>query len=116
MTRDGKRGLSPNVHGDNYLDGGGQDVIDNDDAALTRLDRLVLDDLGEGDVRVEARNGSDLVVVAKATGDMINVRNYFTRNDEKIDALVFANGAVWDREAINGRFENGNDFEWRIAA
>lgn len=46
----------------------------------------------------------------------ITVRNYFTGDAAKIDAIVFAGGVVWDRETINGRFEIANDFEWRMVA
>ena len=84
--------------------GVGDDTISNGDTDTARTDTLSLDGLNVSDIRVEARNAKDIVFVIKDTGESICLKDYFIADSNKIDAVVFADGTVWDRATLNSNF------------
>jgi len=80
--------------------GDGNDSIHNVDPALGRTDRLKLEGINPGDIRVERVNGNDLIVVITDSGESIRVRNYFVDDASKIDLIEFAGGVTWNRATM----------------
>lgn len=100
-TMDGGRG------GDTYLysSGDGNDIIDELDTSTgsTSVDTLKLLDLNPEDVtltRTHSPSNLDLVVTINATGEQILIDDHFDDQDHGIEALEFANGAIWNRAEI----------------
>jgi len=90
--------------------GDGSDTItENGSAADT--DRIVLDaGIAPTDVSVE-RDGNDLVLMFENQGqfltDSIRVRDHFIGTASGIEQVVFADGTVWDRAALELRSHEG---------
>ena len=109
--------LSGGTGSDTYLFniGDGQDVINNYDAGIGRVDML---QLGEGisPANVTARrDANDLVLTFADTSDRVTVSGYFIGDgagDYRLDLIRFADGSSWDVAAIKAMVlqpTNGND-------
>jgi Ca2+-binding RTX toxin-like protein len=108
-TLDGGAGndaLEGGLGNDTYIfrRGSGNDTISNNDSDTARVDTLVLEGLNPADIRVET-NGNrpptfDLAFTIRDTGESINVLNYFSDDRNKINAVKFADGTIWDRTAM----------------
>ena len=93
--------------------GDGEDIIDNYDPSNWRNDRIVF---GEG-IKAEDiglyRNGYDLVIRNKTTGDKVTVKNAMSDGDGwyYIGSVEFADGTKWDGEYLreNTRHYVGTD-------
>ena len=108
-TLDGGAGndaLTGDVGNDTYVfrRGGGTDTINNYDLEPGRVDTLRLEGLNVADIRLEARNGYDLAFVIGDTGESITVQGFFYDDQQKLDAVIFADGTLWNRAALLENF------------
>ncbi|MCV6547274.1 MAG: hypothetical protein OIF56_08350, partial [Cohaesibacter sp.] len=81
-----------------YASGDGSDFIDDEDGSTSAKDILKLKDLNAADIEL-SRNGKDLLVKIKATGEVITIDEQFyslSRN-YGIEEIQFADGTKWDR-------------------
>ncbi|MGO7153186.1 calcium-binding protein [Rhizobium leguminosarum] len=86
-----------------YAAGDGTDYIDDEANAANQIDVLKFTDLNQSDIVAE-RDGINLKLTVVGTGDTITLdEQYYADTDywgfEKIE---FADGTVWDRDAIMG--------------
>ncbi len=78
--------------------GSGNDiVIETSGAADT--DRIDLLDLNPNDV-VLTRSGDHLFIAIKTTGETLKIQDHFYSTSYGIELIAFADGATWDRTAI----------------
>jgi len=84
-----------------YASGDGSDVIYDTSSSSAYTDRLELVDINPTDVE-GSRVGASLQLKVLATGDIITVDNQFYSTSAKygFEQIAFANGTVWDRNAI----------------
>ena len=101
--------------GNDLLDGGsgddtylfdrgyGADTIDSSDTANAKVDTLQLGaGIAVADVLLN-RDGDDLTLTIRGTGDTVRIRDHFSGNGasgKQIDQIRFATGTVWDVAAI----------------
>jgi Ca2+-binding RTX toxin-like protein len=84
--------------------GDGQDTIDNDDAAIGRVDTLrIAGALAPADLAF-VRFANDLIVRLRGASEQVTVRNHYA--GAPIDAIAFADGSVWDRATIDAHITN----------
>lgn len=99
--------------GDDYLEGGegadsyiynrgdGNDTISNIDSSSERLnDRLIF---GEGILPEEIgvkRDGSDLILTDRVTGQTIKILNAYSMQRNYLENIEFADGTVWKMEDV----------------
>jgi Ca2+-binding RTX toxin-like protein len=117
---DGGKGndqLSGGAGSDTYVwrKGDGSDTISDtgNDAAFS--DRLILEDVGPGDVQF-TRSGTSLLVTIRSTGEVITIASQFSGIDNIVDdwnstkygieTIQFASGAVWGRQKIMSAISN----------
>lgn len=62
---------------------------------IVKLLDLIADDIALG------RNGNDLLILDKGTGQAITVTDHFTSNKYGLQKLSFSDGSGWDRAAIS---------------
>lgn len=109
--------ISGGAGSDTYVwrKGDGSDtIIDNDNNAASS-DRLILEDVGPGDVRF-TRSGAHLLITIRSTGEVITISDQFSNignivedwNDTKygIEAIQFSSGVVWGRQKIMSAISN----------
>ncbi|MBX3625343.1 MAG: LysM peptidoglycan-binding domain-containing protein [Rhizobacter sp.] len=102
--------------GDDYLDGGsgndtylfghgsGRDVISNTDAAVGKLDRIVLGQGVTPALVLLERQGDDLMLRLHGNAvDSLRIQNYYRSPQDRIEQIVFANGQVWDAAQIDAQ-------------
>ena len=109
--------ISGGAGSDTYVwrKGDGSDAIIDDDNNAAFSDKLVLEDVGPGDVRF-SRSGANLLITIRSTGEVITIANQFRDinnivkdwNNTKygIEAVQFASGVVWDRKKIMTAISN----------
>ncbi|OGS74653.1 MAG: hypothetical protein A2063_10315 [Gallionellales bacterium GWA2_60_142] len=93
--------LSGGAGDDIYLFGYG-DGVDRiyDYGANASLDKLSFkDSVNPGDVRV-VRNGDDLELHLAGSADIAVLSNWYVDNAHRIEQVQFADGTVWDKQAI----------------
>lgn len=109
--------LSGGAGADTYVwrKGDGSDTISDsgNDAAFS--DRLILEDVGPGDVQF-TRSGTSLLVTIRSTGEVITIASQFSGIDNIVDdwnstkygieTIQFASGAVWGRQKIMSAISN----------
>lgn len=89
--------------------GSGQDVINNNDADAASLDCILLGaDIDPSSLIVTAVSGAngslDLrLSINGNSNDVLTVRGYLDDEGQMIDEIRFANGTVWNGEAIEAR-------------
>jgi Ca2+-binding RTX toxin-like protein len=79
-----------------YAKGDGNDTIQD---LADGIGTLRLSDLNPGDIRVSRLPDNSIVVTIDDTGETITVKPYSSQTIG-FDHVVFANGAVWDRDDI----------------
>jgi Ca2+-binding RTX toxin-like protein len=85
-----------------YSAGDGNDTIIDRSASMTELDTLVFDDLSADDIELSRVSGQ-LYIKILSTDHVILAADFFlneTTASYGIDQLSFADGTVWDRNAI----------------
>ena len=97
------------LHGDGGSDtyqlglGFGQDVINNFDSSIAKVDRVQFgSSINPTDVSV-SRSGDTLILSIKGTTDRVDVLNYFANNgtsNYRLEEVRFENGTVWNYAAI----------------
>lgn len=109
--------VAGNAGSDTYFfgRGAGYDTINNLDNSVGRKDVLQFDvEVLVSDVEVW-RNGDDLSLQINGTDDRIDIQYYFRNDgysDYRLDEIRFADGTVWDIEAVKAMVlvaGNGND-------
>ena len=109
--------LQGGLGSDTYLfgRGDGQDTLKGQkDTTPGKLDTLRFKDgIAASDVQA-SRDGSALLLTIAGTGDSVRVENYFTSNNPANDSnplqqVQFADGTVWDMDAITKRAATGSD-------
>jgi Ca2+-binding RTX toxin-like protein len=102
----GNDSLTGGLGNDTYVfrQGGGNDIINNYDSGVDRLDKVVLEGLNVTDIRLEKSGNYDLSIVIKNSGESITLQNYFNNSVYQIDAVTFADGTTWDRAALLNNF------------
>ena len=100
--------------GDDYLAGGngddvylfgrgfGEDTIHDSGSTGGGDTILFADDVASDDVLV-LRYGNNLVLAIAGSGDQLLVEEWFASETAKIERVAFADGTVWDVEAIKAR-------------
>ncbi|WP_309269906.1 calcium-binding protein [Azonexus sp.] len=89
--------------------GDGHDMI-SEYGSQSETDRLELKaGVTPDDVRLERGSGNDLKLTIRDTGETITVKNHFTSTAYGIEEIIFADGTVWDVEAIKSRVLLGED-------
>ncbi|MFA6012764.1 MAG: calcium-binding protein [Desulfobacteraceae bacterium] len=81
-----------------YFDSGfGQDVINNYDTDIDRIDAIEFgEEITDSDVKVIRKN-DDLVIKVVGTDDQITVMGYFVENGGgHVDEIRFADGVIWN--------------------
>ena len=109
--------ISGGAGSDTYVwrKGDGSDtIIDNDNNAAFS-DRLILEDVGPGDVRF-TRSGAHLLITIRSTGEVLTISDQFFNignivedwNDTKygIETIQFSSGVVWGRQKIMSAISN----------
>lgn len=96
-----------------YGHGDGNDVIFDASGSTAEVDRLVFTDVNDNDVEI-SRSGNDLLIKDIVTGQTITNEGFFSGSGgQGVDAVQFANGVVWDRQALKNnvwyRGTNTND-------
>ncbi|THF58104.1 putative Ig domain-containing protein [Pseudothauera rhizosphaerae] len=99
--------------------GDGHDTITEDSWLADEVDRIELKPgIGPADVRLERvqvqvntwQVSDDLVLTILDTGETITVKNHFNAgNRYAVEEIVFADGTVWDTEAIRSQVLIGGD-------
>ncbi|MGB9366340.1 MAG: calcium-binding protein [Xanthobacteraceae bacterium] len=96
--------LDGGASGDTYIYAAGygnDSIAEGSDGGATDTVRLV--GLNPSDVLLN-RNGQDLIVSINATGETLTIVGHFYGTFNGIEQIVFANGTVWDRQAILENF------------
>ncbi|MBX8489549.1 calcium-binding protein [Pseudomonas cichorii] len=98
---------------DTYLfgKGSGQDIVSAYDSTQNKVDTVQLVGLNSSDVIV-SRESSDLVIRVIGTTDSIRVSNHFINDATygyQINQIQFADGSVWDLQAIKTQVLEGRD-------
>lgn len=90
--------------------GHGKDNVNNYDAAVAGVNPIDTIELGAGiapaDVEVRRSAWNELVLSIRGTGDVLTVSQFFVNDGSSpyaVDAIVFADGAVWDVATIKAR-------------
>lgn len=92
--------------------GDGVDTIADNSWTAGEMDRIQLKDgLSVDDVRLQrVRSGSgwqvqdNLVLTIRDTGETLTVKNHFNQSNQyAVEEIVFADGTVWDADAIRAR-------------
>jgi len=111
---DGGKGndqISGGAGSDTYIwrKGNGSDTIIDNDNNSAFSDKLILEDVGPGDVMF-SRSGGNLLITIRSTGEVLTVVNQFSSinnivndwNKTKcgIEAIQFSSGVVWGRQKI----------------
>ncbi|MBK8816867.1 MAG: calcium-binding protein [Methylococcaceae bacterium] len=97
--------LSGGAGSDTYLfdRGWGQDTVNNSDTGGNKIDSIAFAaDIAVSDI-IAARSGSNLVLSLSGSTDKLTVSNYFLNdgiNTFVVEAIKFADGTVWDLEAV----------------
>ena len=97
-----------------YASGDGNDYIDEENGSTVSIDTLKFTDINPDDVTLR-RSGVDLFVKINATGEEIEIDEQFysATNNWGIERIEFADGTVWDRDAIESNIKilgtDGND-------
>ncbi len=96
--------LKGGVGADTYVfrRGGGHDTINNFDGFThtTPVDKLVLEGLTPGDIRLEKWSDYDLTLILKDTGEWIRVTGFYGGAANQLSSLSFSDGTVWDAATI----------------
>ncbi|KTF38343.1 calcium-binding protein, partial [Xanthomonas translucens] len=82
--------------------GFGQDVLNQNDSASSRLDTVKFTDLNSTDVEGFERQGNNLVI-RFAGGDQLTLNQYYYSDswwEYKINQIQFADGITWDQAHI----------------
>jgi Ca2+-binding RTX toxin-like protein len=83
--------------------GQGQDKVSNGDYATGTLDQIqLLPGISAADIHL-VRSGqydNDLTLKIKDSGDTLVIASYFLHESAAIDKIVFADGTIWDKGAI----------------
>ncbi|MCU7935152.1 MAG: calcium-binding protein [Candidatus Thiodiazotropha sp. (ex Dulcina madagascariensis)] len=99
--------------------GDGHDTIDNSDVSAASHDVLrFLAGVSVADV-TPTRSAYDLRLTLNSTGESITVTDFFTQDslgDNALDAIEFADGAVWDVQYINHAVLQGSEGDDRLYA
>ncbi|MEX5575622.1 calcium-binding protein [Pseudomonas lijiangensis] len=98
---------------DTYLfgKGSGQDIVSAYDPTQNKVDTVQLVGLNSSDVIV-SRESSDLVIRVIGTTDSIRVSSHFVSDATygyQISQIQFADGTVWDQQAIKTQVLKGRD-------
>ncbi|TWB46390.1 Ca2+-binding RTX toxin-like protein [Rhizobium sp. ERR 922] len=109
--------ISGGAGSDTYVwrKGDGSDTIIDNDNNVVSSDRLVLEDVGPGDVRF-TRSGSNLLITIRSTGEVMTVASQFNGIDNIVDdwnttkygieTIQFSSGVVWGRQKIMSAISN----------
>ncbi|WP_241151891.1 calcium-binding protein [Pseudomonas viridiflava] len=108
---------------DTYLfgKGSGQDIVSAYDPTLKKVDTVRLVGLNSGDVTI-TRESNDLLIKVISTTDSIRVSSHFLSDATygyQINQIQFADGSVWDQQAIKTQVLQGGDIDqslWGYAA
>ncbi|PDS40425.1 hypothetical protein CO662_36420 [Rhizobium anhuiense] len=107
----GNDSISGGVGSDTYIwsKGDGSDTIIDNRSDTVGFDKLVLSDVGPGDIEL-SRAGTSLKVTILSTREVIEITDQFSGIDNIVDgwnstrlgieAIQFGNGAQWSRETI----------------
>ncbi|WP_150050569.1 calcium-binding protein [Methylomonas rhizoryzae] len=115
-TLDGGAGndnLQGDAGSDTYLFGvgSGQDIISDYDTTANKTDSVELGDgISVSDVTL-TRNGSDLILSLKASGDSLTINSYFYNDAAggyQVEQIGFADGTIWDLATVKNRVLTGN--------
>jgi VCBS repeat-containing protein len=83
--------------------GAGHDVIIDRDVTQGNLDTLSLSvGIVPDDIMLNNHQG-DLVVTIRDTGESVTVRGWYRGDEWQVERIVFADGTVWDAEAVRNR-------------
>jgi Ca2+-binding RTX toxin-like protein len=106
--------LSGDSGNDTYLfsAGDGNTTIYNRDTGEGRNDTLrLLEGIDPSDVHA-TRAGINLLLTVASTGEIITVQSYFSGDAAggyALDAIEFADGTVWDIDAVKGLVQQGTE-------
>ena len=105
--------MNGGASGDTYFYGvgsGNDSIAEGSDSSATDTIKLV--DLNPSDILLN-RNGQDLILSINATGETLTIVGHFWGTFNGIEQIAFANGTIWDRQAITENFwirgTSGND-------
>ncbi|RMQ40696.1 Calcium binding hemolysin protein, partial [Pseudomonas cichorii] len=103
---------------DTYLfgKGSGQDTVSAYDPTVNRVDTVKLVGLNSSDVII-SRESSDLLIKVIGTTDSLRVSSHFIYDATygyQINQIQFADGSVWDQDAIKAQVLQGSDADQSI--
>ena len=93
----GNKGDDTYIFGRGY----GHDTIIDTDNTPGNTDTVVLaSDILPADVTLK-RGGDDLFIRINDTSDRLQIKGWFTSDDNKVEYIRFADGTVWDTATMN---------------
>jgi Ca2+-binding RTX toxin-like protein len=97
----GNNKLAGGLGADEYRWGvgyGNDEILDQGTAG--QADKIRLINVNPEQISAE-RNGYDLILKIKSTGETLTVRRHFTSPTYAMEEIIFANGSAWDASAIS---------------